>query len=71
LLVLAALSLIIVLQNTQAVETRLLLVTITMPRAILLFVTLVIGFVLGMVAAGWLGHRRKRAAERQQAPGGR
>jgi uncharacterized integral membrane protein len=48
----ALLTIIIVVQNTQAVETKLLFVTLTMPRAVLLFVTLLIGFVLGVVAAG-------------------
>jgi uncharacterized integral membrane protein len=41
--------LIIVLQNTDAVETRLLFVTLTMPRAVLLFSTTAIGFVLGLL----------------------
>jgi hypothetical protein len=46
---------IVVLQNTQSVETRILLVTLSMPRAVLLFVTLLLGFVLGLVAASWRG----------------
>ena len=41
--IVAILGIIVVLQNTQAVETKLLFVTVTMPRAVLLFVTLVIG----------------------------
>ena len=48
--VLVLLVLIVVMQNTEAVETRILFVTITMPRAVLLFGTLVAGFVLGIVA---------------------
>jgi hypothetical protein len=36
----AVLVIIVVLQNTQSVETRILLVTLSMPRAVLLFVTL-------------------------------
>jgi uncharacterized integral membrane protein len=48
----AVLTIIVVVQNTQAVETKLLFVTLTMPRAVLLFVTLLIGFVLGVVSAG-------------------
>ena len=50
--VIAILAIIVVAQNTQAVETRLLLVTVTMPRAILLLVTMLIGFVLGVLTAG-------------------
>lgn len=43
--------LIIVLQNTQTVETKLLFFTISMPRAVLLFAATLIGFVLGLLAA--------------------
>ena len=45
--VLAVLVLVVALQNTANVETRLLFATVTMPRAILLFVMLAIGFVIG------------------------
>ena len=48
--IIALLVLIIVLQNTESVRTDLLFVSITMPRAVLLFVTFVIGFILGMFA---------------------
>jgi len=54
---LAVVVVIVVLQNTGPVETRLLFATVTMPRAVLLFVTLLVGFVLGLVAAGWRGHK--------------
>ena len=50
--VIAILAIIVVAQNTQAVETKLLLITVTMPRAILLLVTLLAGFVLGLLTAG-------------------
>jgi uncharacterized integral membrane protein len=49
--IVALLVLIIVLQNTEAVQTDLLFLSITMPRAVLLFGTLVIGFVLGILAS--------------------
>ncbi|MGA1790493.1 MAG: lipopolysaccharide assembly protein LapA domain-containing protein [bacterium] len=49
--VLAVLCLIIVLQNTTSVETRFLFVTITMPRAVLLFSTAAIGFALGVLVS--------------------
>ena len=54
--IIALLVLIIVLQNTESVRTDLLFVSITMPRAVLLFVTFVIGFLLGLFV-------RRRAAE--------
>jgi uncharacterized integral membrane protein len=49
--VLAVLGIIIALQNRESVETQLLFVTITMPRAVLLFITLLIGFVSGIFAS--------------------
>ena len=48
--ILAVLVLIVALQNTANVETKLLFATVTMPRAILLFVMLVIGFVIGWLS---------------------
>jgi uncharacterized integral membrane protein len=47
----AILVLIIVLQNTEAVHTDILFFSMTMPRAVLLFGTLAIGFVLGILAS--------------------
>ena len=57
--ILALVVLVIVLQNTEAVETQLLFITLTMPRAAMLFGTLVIGFVLGVLAVGRLVGRPK------------
>lgn len=50
--ILALLTLIIVLQNTENVDTKVLFMTISLPRAALLFGTMVIGFILGVVMAG-------------------
>ena len=50
--VLALLVLIVVLQNTEAVETKVLFLSLTMPRAALLFGALVTGFLLGVLATG-------------------
>ena len=47
LAVVALLVLIIVAQNTESVQTNLLFFSITLPRAVLLFSTFLIGFVLG------------------------
>ena len=60
-LVLAVLTVIVVLQNTEAVQTKLLFVTVTMPRVLLLFLMLVIGFILGIVAS--LGWSKKKQAK--------
>jgi uncharacterized integral membrane protein len=59
----AILVIVIVLQNTQAVETKLLFVTITMPRAVLLLVTLLVGFALGLITATWLSRTRPKQQE--------
>ena len=49
ILVLVALFLIILFQNTQVVELRLLFWTISMSRIILFPLTLLLGFVIGFV----------------------
>lgn len=51
--VLAAIAVIVVVifQNTEEVETRILFAKIAMPRAFLLGIAVAIGFVAGLVAA--------------------
>ena len=61
--ILALLVLVVVLQNTEAVETKLLFVSVTMPRAALLFGTLIIGFALGVICGAWLVRGRKGAKD--------
>jgi uncharacterized integral membrane protein len=51
---------IVVLQNTQAVETRLLFLKVTMPNAALLFGTLITGFTIGVLTAGHIVSRAKQ-----------
>jgi uncharacterized integral membrane protein len=61
---LIGLVVIFVLQNTQVVEVRLLLWTITMSRALILFATLAIGLI-----GGWLltfPKRRKSLLEKRK-----
>jgi uncharacterized integral membrane protein len=50
--VLAVLAIVVFVQNTKQVDTRILFMTVTMSRALLLLITLLLGFVLG-VLAGW------------------
>ena len=59
--VLALLVLIIILQNTAAVETKILFVTLTMPRAVLLFGTTLVGFLLGVLVALRLAKQKNAA----------
>ncbi len=42
------LLLIIVLQNTESVETRLLFISVVMPRAALLSLTFILGLLVGL-----------------------
>lgn len=48
--VLALLVAVVALQNTGAVETKLLFATVTMPRAVLIFTAASVGFGLGVLA---------------------
>ena len=45
--VLCLVGLILIIQNVETVETRILFYTFSLPRAFLLFGTFVVGFVLG------------------------
>ncbi len=56
-LALILLLLIIVLQNTGEVETKLLFISVTMSRAALLAITLLIGMAAGMLLTLSLGKR--------------
>ena len=47
ILVIALLTIIIVLQNSQPVETKILFFTLTMPRSLLLFLAALAGFIMG------------------------
>lgn len=59
LLVLAAVAIVLVLQNTQAVDTRFFFVTLTMPSSILLILTLLIGYACGILTLIAVGQKRK------------
>jgi uncharacterized integral membrane protein len=54
------LFLIVILQNTQSVETKLLFAEITMPVAFLLMLTFVFGFIAGLLATLRLESKAKR-----------
>jgi uncharacterized integral membrane protein len=64
----ALIIVIMVLQNTQAVETKLLFLTVTLPNAALLFGTLIVGFALGVLTAGYIVSSAKRRLPDQVAP---
>lgn len=55
------LVMIIVLQNTEHVETHFLFLSLSMPRAILLFVTFLAGLLIGFLGATISAKRAKAA----------
>lgn len=55
------LGLIVILQNTQPVETRFLFIKITMPNAILLGLTLLVGMAIGIFLALIMSGKRDAA----------
>ena len=59
-IVLAVLLVILVLQNTEMVTVDILIRPVTMPLAGMLFFTLLVGFVLGFVATGWLVRKSQK-----------
>lgn len=59
--VLAVLMVVVVLQNTEAVETHVLFATVTMPRAVLLLTTALVGFALGILTSlVWMRSQDKK-----------
>ncbi len=60
-LALAAVAGVVVLQNTEPVETRFLFLSVTLPRAALLCLTLLVGIVIGvLVALGMAAQKAKK-----------
>ena len=58
--ILAILGIIIILQNTEQVETKILFLSITMPRAILLMGTTLIGFAIGILVSLFFQRKDQR-----------
>ncbi len=54
IIIISLLVLIVFLQNTQSVETKLLFVTTKMPIVILLMLTVLMGFIGGLVTASYV-----------------
>jgi uncharacterized integral membrane protein len=69
ILIVSLLLLIVFIQNRQAVDTKLLFVTATMPLALLLIIALMLGSILGIVMTSYVlrEHRKPRSlGEKQQ-----
>ena len=65
-LVISVLALILILQNTKAVETKVLFMTITMPRALLLLITFLVGFIAGLIGMSVLTAKSSKKSEAKQ-----
>lgn len=64
ILVLALSVAIVVLQNTESVQTNILFFTFTMSRASLLFLTALIGFIIGVLCALLVSRKISNTAPR-------
>ena len=58
ILMLAAIALAFITQNSAIVETNFLLWRVTMSNSLLIFLTLVTGFALGWITQGYLLYRK-------------
>ena len=58
ILVLAFFIGIVLLQNTESVQTKILFFSFTMSRAALLFLTALIGFVIGVLSSLLVGRKK-------------
>lgn len=54
------LMVIILFQNAESTVTRILFIEIKMPRALLLLVTMLLGFIAGMIFGGTVRDRLKK-----------
>ena len=59
-LILAALAILIILQNTVEVQIRILFLTMSAPLALFLLMTLLTGMVLGMLIAYLIDRRARK-----------
>ena len=66
IIVISILAFIIFLQNTESVETKILFMQVSMPRAILLILTFIVGFVAGTITTSMLLRKseKKKAVPR-------
>ena len=62
--VLAILGIIVIVQNTAPVETRILFFTLTMPRFVLLLITALLGFAVGLLTAFGVKWKRKKVEQK-------
>ena len=59
-LALAAIALVFIIQNVPAVDVTFLLWTVSMSRALLIIITLAVGFLLGWFLHGYYAYRSRQ-----------
>lgn len=69
IVILALLGMILVLQNTEPVETKIFFSSIIMPRAVLLFGTTAIGFFLGVLVSLFLSGKKTSGTNKLKSTG--
>lgn len=60
LIILASLAVIFLVQNVAAVEVTFFLWSISMSRALLIFFTLIVGFILGWFLHSYMSYRKEK-----------
>ncbi|MGB2862204.1 MAG: lipopolysaccharide assembly protein LapA domain-containing protein [Sedimentisphaerales bacterium] len=60
-------ALVVSLQNTEVVETKFLLATVTMPRVLLLLLTFTLGLVAGLITASIILRKPAKSKEKVKA----
>ena len=61
ILIISLLALIVFVQNRQIVKTKLLFIPIPMPLVLLLIITFIMGFIVGLVLAGYMLREPRKA----------
>jgi uncharacterized integral membrane protein len=64
IVIISLLALIVFIQNTEAVETKLLFMTVTMSRALLLISTFLMGFAAGVITTSYILRKTKKSEAR-------
>ena len=63
IVVISLLALVVFLQNTDSVETKLLFMTVTMSRALLLILTFILGFAAGIITTSYVLRKPPKAGK--------
>jgi len=64
IIIILLITLVVSLQNTEVVETKFLLATVTLPRVLLLLLTFILGFVGGLITASIVLRKPAKSKEK-------